>query len=1034
MTDVDLTELLGFTPSDEQRRAITADLEPGVIIAGAGTGKTTVMAARVVWLVATGQVEPQQVLGLTFTRKACRELADRIAGRLDHAGLARADAGATVQTYDGFAASLVDEFGAWIGVDSGARLVTTARCHQIAYEVVRGLQSAPLMASHLRPVSIARAVVALAGQMSAHGVDAATVRRRNRQWLDDLEAAPGRKSGQPYADVADAAAVARERGELVGLVEAYEQRKARLGLVEFADRLNEAVALAQASPQVGAELRSRYRVVLLDEYQDTSTSQARLLRELFTGQRVADGLGHPVTAVGDPLQAIYGWRGAAASNILEFSGAFPRADGTGARPARTFTLTENRRSDQTVLDCANAVSAALRDSAEMGGVVGALRRPSEETEREPTSEVTVSNHETWAQECAAVADAVVEARERGQVASWSQIAVLVRRNSDIADLHAALAGRQVPVAVANLSGLLCLPDVAMVVAHLRLVVDRRDDDALATLLTAARWGLGADLLEMVSHRARTLARARALADGVDLATERPQVHLADALDDPGPLLDSPTLARAVRMLAAEVAAMGDHAADGPDDLVLRAVGVTGLADDIAADDPVRSAARQGQLDALWTQVHQACLDDPELTLAGVLTWLDAEEQFGSGLDRDPATQPDAVVLSTVHGAKGLEWPMVLLPDLAHGVFPSDRGADNFVTQVGVLPPWVRGDVASIACPSGADRDALARFKDDLRAETVGAEDRLAYVALTRAKHVLGCSWHQWSPGRARPRTAGSYIDAVGKVVGQPVVEPATERPGEVDLVTGTSWPQRADAGLAAVREQVVGWLAEGSQVWLPEPDDPAEAELVRRWQEDAELLVARARDRRRPTTELPRALTASQVVGLHADPEALLAELRRPMPRAVSRGATIGTAFHAWVSRRLDPASVLFEEPVPTVPGLEQLKDAFEASRWARLEPVAVEEPFAVVIAGHVVRGRLDAVFEDPDRPGGQVVVDWKTSRPGAADPVQLAIYRLAWAQARGLDPALVRAVFHHVGANRTVEPQELLDADDLAAVLGSRP
>ncbi|MCI1748484.1 MAG: ATP-dependent helicase [Acidipropionibacterium sp.] len=358
-------DLLDIPFSTEQLAVIGAPLEPCVVIAGAGTGKTTVMAARVVWLVASGQVRADQVLGLTFTRKATAELAGRIDTALRASGtLKTGDPSATVATYDGFAASLVDEYGAWDGVEPGARLITRARSHQLALQVVAGLDRPPRMAERLAPISIAEAIVALSDEMGAHLADVDRVRAADRSWRQALADAPTRRGGQLYADVARAMAAVDEREELLGMVEDYRRLKEERGLVEYADRMAQAARLAAHRPQVGRDLRRRFRVVLLDEYQDTSSAQAQLLSDLFTGPDAARGLGHPVTAVGDPLQAIYGWRGAAASNILSFGRQFPALDEAGApRPATEFSLLTNRRSGTRILDCANDISAALRSSA-----------------------------------------------------------------------------------------------------------------------------------------------------------------------------------------------------------------------------------------------------------------------------------------------------------------------------------------------------------------------------------------------------------------------------------------------------------------------------------------------------------------------------------------------------------------------------------------------------------------------------------------------------------------------------------------------
>lgn len=1044
-------DLLGIPFSDEQLAVIGAPMEPDVVIAGAGTGKTTVMAARVVWLVASGQVRAEQVLGLTFTRKATAELADRIDSALRTAGaLDEGRAGATVSTYDGFAASLVDEYGAWDGIDPGARLITRARCHQLALEVVRDLVEPPAMAERLAPVSIAGAIVGLSDQMGAHLVGADEVREADRRWRRQLDEAPAKKNGDPYADVVAALRTVDEREELLSLVERYQDLKRDRGLVEYADRMAQAAHLAAHRPQVGQDLRGRFAVVLLDEYQDTSSAQAALLTDLFSGPDPAGGLGHPVTAVGDPLQAIYGWRGAAASNILSFARQFPRiGDGGAPEPATTRTLLTNRRSGTRILDCANDISAPLRASAAVAGRVGALRAPDETRE----GLVACHGHLTWPRECSWVADTLVEAHERGEIDSWSQAAVLVRRNSDVADLHAALAGRQIPVLIANLAGLLQLPDIALVVAHLRIVADRRDDQAWATLLAAPRFGLAPGDLAALSGRARDLARRRLAEDtaggsGED-GQEHPDAHLADAVADPGDLAGRPGLRAAVARLSAEARVLAEHGVDGPDDLVLRAEQVTGLVDDLAADDPERARSRQGHLDALWAEIHGALAEDPDLTLAGVLAWLAAEEEFGDGLARSAPTTQDAVVISTVHGAKGLEWPLVLLPDLDAGVFPSAMAPDNHITRAAVLPSAVRGDAGTVPQPRSGSRADMAAYKKDLAEESRGAEDRLGYVAATRARDRLIVSWHRWRPSATRPRTPGAYAAVVADRLrgwGQTVPEPPADDdpPAEIAAgLTGAPWPLHADpeladriADLAARTAQARSAPGAGEGL----PDDPAEAALVARWREDADvLLTAHRRGARHGGSGLPRGLTTSQVVALHADRRRFMDQLRRPMPRPVMRGADIGTRFHEWVAGRLRPGGqgrldLLDEEPVAASsapdPVLERLKEAFLASRWADATVLAVEEPFALTVGATVIRGRLDAVLADPDDPDIQVVVDWKTSAPNTADPVQLSVYRLAWAGSTGVPLERVRAAFHHVGANRTVEARPLLTSAQLAEVL----
>jgi DNA helicase-2/ATP-dependent DNA helicase PcrA len=214
------------------------------------------------------------------------------------------------------------------------------------------------------------------------------------------------------------------------------------------------------------------------------------------------------------------------------------------------------------------------------------------------------------------------------------------------------------------------------------------------------------------------------------------------------------------------------------------------------------------------------------------------------------------------------------------------------------------------------------------------------------------------------------------------------------------------------------------------------------WERDVELLLAeRAAAAEVGVIEvvIPRQLSVSDVVALSADPVELARRLRRPLPQQPAKQARRGTAFHHWLEQRWAAQSLLDIEDLPGAVDeladageLEALKAAFERSSWADRTPIAVEVGFEMSFGARVVRGRMDAVFQDAD--GRFTVVDWKTGRPptGAdaeAKAVQLALYRLAWAAIRGVPDAeldTVGAAFYYVGAGLTVAPTNLLNARQL--------
>jgi len=676
--NVDTPELLAslmgheWLYSAEQFAAITADLEPAVVVAGAGSGKTAVMAARVVWLVATGQVAPGEVLGLTFTTKATAELQTRIRASLLQAGLlpergprridpdgpdAEEDAEEpTVATYHAYAAALLSEHGLRIGHEPDTRLIADASRYQLAARAIQRHRG-PISLLTDSPAHAVRYLLALDAEMAEHLVTPDQVREHDaaergrfvvehEALLDQL--AEGKRVKGKADLVGDAIAAIDKRAELLGLVEDYRALKSQLGLMDFSDQIALAARLARECPEVGEIERGKFKVVLLDEYQDTSVAQATMLSRIFGG-------GHPVTAVGDPNQAIYGWRGASVSNILEFGRDFPTA--AGRRPS--YSLTVNRRSDARILATANYLARALYAGREHDRL-----RPEDGA---ADGEVRVAVHETSDDELAWLADQVIATHER---VPWKEIGVLTRDNSSAALVFDALTDREVPVEIVGLKGLLRLPEVAEVVATLELVQDVTANPALLTLLAGPRWAIGPRDLALLGRRSGELAGhhgQRAFADletqlaaAVEGADPLEIPSLCDALEDPGDLDYSTEARERFALLADELRLLRRSVGEPILDLVRRIIDVNGIDIELASSVSPAAAARRENLDLFVQAVADFQAVDGQVTLPALLAWLDAEDEFGQGLDVATPSEADSVKLLTVHRAKGLEWDAVFL--------------------------------------------------------------------------------------------------------------------------------------------------------------------------------------------------------------------------------------------------------------------------------------------------------------------------------------------------------------------------------------
>ncbi len=1029
----EVADLLGIPFSDQQLAAIGAPMEPAVVIAGAGSGKTTVMAARVVWLVGSGQVRAEEVLGLTFTRKAAAELGVRVRRALADAGLADPEAGEPlIATYDAFAGRLIAEHGLLLGFEPGLRVISGAVPYRLAARVVADTAAALPQLSRLAPVTVAERVVGLATQLRSHLVEPEQVVRHAESYRAALEAAP-RRGSLPYKAVQDALQIATERVELVELVGAYEQLKSQHGSVEFADQMAMAARLAREVPEVSAALRGEFAVVLLDEYQDTSAAQARLLRELFSGAHPMDGRGHPVTAVGDPCQAIYGWRGAAAGNILDFATEFPRRDGT---PAAGYALTVNRRSGQRILDAANAIAGAVRSDPaildrrlELNLVAPAGTAP---------GRVETAGFETWGEEVAALADRVADLQASGAVDEWSQVAVLCRRNDHVAEVFTALVERDVPAEIVGLGGLLDLPLVAEVVATLTLLADPRANPAAIRLLTASRWAIGLPDLALLGRRATELASAGASkTDGSVRGSGTEQPSLLEALADPGAGAYSASARQRFAEFTRELAALRRHTGDGLTELVARVISQLGVATEAEVAHPGASAP----LGVLVTAVSGFAEAEADAELAGLLAWFEAERAYSGGLDQAVASEANSVKVLTVHKAKGLEWEVVFLPGLASGVFPAGRVTDNWVRNPAVLPYPLRGDAASLPQLGLVDHRSLEAFHSDLRTLEGLSEDRLAYVAVTRAKQLLVASTHSWAGELTRPRAASCYFDVLVDYADSPgVMPPVLETSPLVVAAASMPWPG-VGSGEAFERRRAVAELVEADRQLLrsgkelPSALDADSGARAAQWRRQAEALLASERtDRAARDAFAAHYLSVTGVGRLNRDPVGFAAASRRPMPRRVSEAQRRGVGFHQWLENRFQTQLPLLDaEPELELAGadFDRLRAAFEAGPFADATPVAVEAPFTLVLGGQLVRGRIDAVFPTGD--GGAQVVDWKTGNIAAADPLQLACYRLAWAELSGMAIDLVDAVFYDLHTATLVRPSGLPDRAALTRLVTER-
>ena len=1051
ITTSDLTKVLGFNPSAEQLAAIISPLEPSMIVAGAGTGKTTVMAGRIAWLIMTQQVPPDRILGLTFTTKAATELLTRVRSFLPAAlkylpdESAHSDLGEPIiSTYNAFGSRLLKEHALRLGLEPDARVVVDATRYQLAMRVVCQ-SSYDLGGLGYSPTTAVTEMLKLDEQCSNYLVDP------NLIVLKDTERLVGLENLEKKQELThDMIMTCQKRIALAKLVLDFRQAKISNDVIDYADQIRLAAQAAQNSQAMRNILKEQFQVVLLDEYQDTSLSQKVLLQELF-------GQGHPVMAVGDPCQAIYGWRGAEITNMENFKTDFERQVDGAWEPAQIYKLTANRRSGKNILDAANSLSNKLREiHPEIVELVTA-------DDAKPVGEIHTALLPTFADEVEWVSDQISKIKP---AKSWNEVAVLLREKKNAQYYVNALEARGIPVQVVDPGALVNLPEVREVVSYLEAIYDPTANSALARIMLSPRWQIGPRDLAILGRHAAELVR-------LDITPEMPievqldhivstvdksqRVSLLDALELVGEDESIPySPAARVRLveLASQLRTLRRFCNESAIDLISRIIRVTGIGIEAMVVNSPEGSTHFDRLAALIDLAGNFRNLEGDSSVSAFLEYLRTGQRFNSLVEADVTLSDNAVIVMSIHKSKGLEFPIVVVPDLTVGVFPSTPKDRHWPKNAFRIPPDALGapinpllpEFPSATGPRGVDFKAFTTAAGELA--TVD-ERRLAYVAITRAEQKVIASGSWWGPTQSKLRGPSDFLinlheGATNPDIWTPTPDVDATNPllSDVQYLT---WPAQIDPSRQLQIQRDADLVKSGAIEFHDESGlTNEELALVDSWQQDVDALVLQSQrfESTQRSVRLPSSLSASQLIALNTDEENFLKSLVRPMPRQPSSAADRGTTFHSWVetfygSRALIDTETLsgaMDDEIYSDQQLAALKSAFESGPFANRTPASLELPFALVLGGRTLRGRLDALFtgtlDNPTASDRWLVVDWKTGKPGSADDLQLSIYRQAAAGTLGVDPEQIQAAFYYVADQVVTMPPSLLTLEELADLI----
>ena len=1001
-----------FHPSPEQEAALSAPA-PLLILAGAGTGKTTVLTHRIAGLIASGKARPDQILALTFAEKAAAEMAERLSVLLEESGLGEAGREIHCSTFHSFGLEVIQENSLLLGLEGEERILSSPA----AWQLLSGLfDDLDFQAIDLTGGDLSRVLGGLLGFFST---------------AKDHLVSPGDLASylaaQDTSGLSPAAAEYRETRlarlrDVAAAYRRYEEVKGRQGYLDYGDLILLPVRLLRAHPDVRDRYRRQYPFIFVDEYQDTNHAQRLLLLELISQQA-------QIVVIGDDDQSIYGWRGAVIQNILNF----PREKPIRAVGANQRFLTINRRSGPPILDIANRIISRLEERYEkkldyMPGVadsqVGHYIAASDEAEGRWIARTIQGLHSR-----PEVDDPT------GKKRGYGVFTVLCRKRSLFEPVARALEEAGVPYELIGGTGFYGRWEIRNVLSYLRVLADPGDNLAFARILQLPPWRISDRDLFHLSRWAQSQAAAResmgtsptgepsaaTSAEGVPEGDEEAlEYRLFDALAQcdrvQGLSPEAPARLARLRGLLDSLYRAASHIPLAR--LVQRVIEASGHGMEMAVRGDFEAELALLNLQKLVELARQ--FEKEGGTLQGFVEYVQYALESG---DEENEVRPvdegsDSVKVMTIHQAKGLEFPVVFLPGLAERIFPDARLDDP--DRWDQFPEQLRGDrgrYPDLDLPSirtaGELKTALEARKEALRKLRLDEERRLFYVAITRAQRALFFSRAHWYFANVKPRNPSPFWEelldtGLSSCLGEEEAPGQNPRPstGAPGVGQAANRPKSL-ARLLLEPDRAAAWIGRVASEFGPEWE---------RYRAEVEEEVAAISSGPTPAgDDAPLEVSCTGLLRYSTCPRLYRYLHLDRLPEMPSPWAERGTEVHRRIEEEACigvPASVEEDwEPEPEdVDGApeegrsasaEEMLDTYRRSIFGRRPATRIEEPFLLPVGRGLVRGRIDRLDQLPAE--RWEIVDFKAARfPGEVAPerrLQLQIYSLAAWRLWGIEP-----------------------------------
>jgi DNA helicase-2/ATP-dependent DNA helicase PcrA len=673
-----------------QEQAISFGQGPLLIIAGAGTGKTTVLTRRIAWLIEQNHAQPEEILALTFTEKAAAEMAERV-DQLMPLGYAEIN----ISTFHAFAQKVLQENAIHIGLPGDFKVLTETqswimmqkRLNEFELDYYRPMGN---------PTKFIHSLLKHFQKAKGEGVTPENYLEYAKNVIPTAEVTlkptkKPRSKKQPKVIQTESEPISHadetEAARLTEIAKAYKQYQTMLldqNYLDFGDLINYSVKLFKERPAVLKQYQTKFKYVLVDEFQDTDLTQYELVKLVAAPQ-------NNITVVGDDDQSIYKFRGASISNILKFKEDYPQS--------KEITLTDNYRSTQNILDMAyefiqlnnpERLETKLKISKKLVSHLEAAGR------------IEVLHAPTVHQESAMVAETIIAHMEQGE-SNYNDFAVLVRANDHAEPFISEFTKRGIPYMFVANRGLYKKPFILDLLAYLNLLDNYHETANMFRVLNFKKFQVGAADIIYIAQTAKKKAWSMFEA----LANLR------------GSSIISPESHQSIEQLLAMLSKHTETARQTPaSEMLINILNDLDLVKQLAQDNAQNSENRN-LLEQFYRKIQNFEAENDDKTIRAFLNSVKLEQESGNEgeLAFDPNIGPEAVKIMTIHSSKGLEFKTVFIVNMVEARFPS------------------RDRKEQIELPSALVKEILPEGEVHLMEER-----RLFYVGITRAKQYLYLTW------------------------------------------------------------------------------------------------------------------------------------------------------------------------------------------------------------------------------------------------------------------------------------------------------